>query len=57
VERREYVLPNGDMASDAVTRTLGLRAKVFSLDRNRRVQAGAEGGFIDRLTRTIARLR
>lgn len=57
VERREYVLPNGDMASDAVTRAMGLRAKVFALDRSRRAPVTADESLIDRLTRTIARLR
>jgi len=57
VERREYVLANGDMASDAVTRALGLRAKVFALDRSRRTPVTGDESLIDRLTRTIARLR
>lgn len=57
VERREYVLPNGDMASDAITRALGLRAKVFALDRQRRVQKPEDTTLLDRLTRTLARIR
>jgi hypothetical protein len=57
VERREYVLANGDMASDAITRNLGLRAKVFALDRARRAQRPLEdGGILDRLSRTLSRI-
>lgn len=55
VERHEYVLANGDMASDAITRNLGLRAKVFALDRSgQRVNPNSTGMF-DRLSRTIGR--
>lgn len=57
VERREYVLANGDMASDAITRGLGLRAKVFALDRQSRTQKPEEPSLLDRLTRTFARIR
>ena len=52
VERREYVLANGEMASDSVTRTLGLRAKVFALDRARRVPI-EEQSLFSRLTRSV----
>lgn len=55
VQNHEYVLANGDMASDAITRNLGLRAKVFALDRSgQRVNLSATGMF-DRLSRTIGR--
>jgi len=55
VERHEYVLNNGDMASDAITRNLGLRAKVFALDRSgQRVNHNSTGMF-DRLSRSIGR--
>jgi len=56
VERKEYVLPNGDMASDAITRNLGIRAKVFALDRLRRVPRGVSDGnsIMDRLSRTLS---
>ncbi len=53
VERREYVLANGSMASDSITRTLGLRAKVFALDRARRIPID-EGSLFSRMTRSIA---
>lgn len=56
VERREYILANGDMASDAITRNLGLRAKVFALDRERRAKEPGDGGILDRLSRTFGRL-
>ncbi|MES2682039.1 MAG: hypothetical protein V4650_00830 [Pseudomonadota bacterium] len=58
VERKEYVLPNGDMASDAITRNLGIRAKVFALDRQRRTPRSATGNstIMDRLSRTLGRL-
>lgn len=56
VERKDYVLPNGDMASDAITRNLGIRAKVFALDRNRRSPRPASGNSImDRLSRTLSK--
>lgn len=56
VERRQYVLDNGDKASDAITRNLGLRAKVFALDRSgqERLSLNATGVF-DRLSRTFGR--
>lgn len=55
VENHQYVLDNGDMASDAITRNLGLRAKVFALDRSgQRVNPNSTGVF-DRLSRTIGR--
>lgn len=55
VEQRQYVLPNGDMASDAITRNLGVRAKVFALDRSgQKVNLMATGMF-DKLSRTIGR--
>ena len=56
VERRQYVLENGDKASDAITRNLGLRAKVFALDRSgqERLSLNATGVF-DRLSRTFGR--
>jgi len=56
VERREYVLPNGDMASDAITRNLGVRAKVFALDRSRRLPRGHNDGnsIMERLSRTLS---
>lgn len=56
VERKDYVLPNGDMASDAITRNLGIRAKVFALDRARRIPRAAGGNSImDRLSRTLSK--
>lgn len=56
VERKDYVLPNGDMASDAITRNLGIRAKVFALDRARRTPRAAGGNSImDRLSRTLSK--
>ncbi len=56
VERKEYVLPNGDMASDAITRNLGIRAKVFALDRARRLPRGGNDGnsIMERLSRTLS---
>ena len=54
VENRQYVLDNGDMASDAITRNLGLRAKVFALDRSGHKPSEPAGVF-DRLSRTIGR--
>ena len=58
VERKDYVLPNGDMASDAITRNLGIRAKVFALDRQRRSpRAPSDNNTImDRLSRTLSRI-
>ncbi len=54
VERRDYVLANGDMASDTITRNYGMRAKVFALDRARRTPRVAVGNSImDRLSRTL----
>ncbi len=56
VERKDYVLPNGDMASDAITRNFGIRAKVFALDRSRRQPRGPGGNSImDRLSRTLSK--
>ena len=56
VERRDYVLPNGDMASDAITRNLGIRAKVFALDRERRTpRQTASNSVMDRLSRTLSK--
>lgn len=56
VERRDYVLPNGDMASDAITRNLGIRAKVFALDRLRRTpRQVASHSVMDRLSRTLSK--
>lgn len=56
VERREYVLPNGDMASDAITRNLGIRAKVFALDRHRRLpRQPVSNSVMDRLSRTLSK--
>lgn len=56
VERRDYVLPNGDMASDAITRNLGIRAKVFALDRQRRTpRQTASNSVMDRLSRTLSK--
>ena len=56
VERKDYVLPNGDMASDAITRNLGIRAKVFALDRARRTPRAVGGNSImDRLSRTLSK--
>jgi hypothetical protein len=58
VERKDYVLPNGDMASDAITRNFGVRAKVFALDRARR-QPRPSGGnshsIMERLSRTLSK--
>lgn len=55
VERREYVLPNGDMASDAITRNYGIRAKVFALDRLRRSPRSSDyNSIMDRLSRTLS---
>lgn len=53
VERKDYVLPNGDMASDAITRNLGIRAKVFALDRQRR--SAPSNSIMDRLSRTLSK--
>lgn len=56
VERRDYVLPNGDMASDAITRNLGIRAKVFALDRQYRLpRTPASHSIMDRLSRTLSK--
>lgn len=55
VENRQYVLDNGDMASDAITRNLGLRAKVFALDRSGQRPNMEATGVFDRLSRTIGR--
>ena len=56
VERREYVLPNGDMASDAITRNLGIRAKVFALDRqHRNPRTPTSHSIMDRLSRTLSK--
>lgn len=53
IERKDYVLLNGDMASDAITRAFGVRAKVFALDRARRLPRGmARNSVMDRLSRT-----
>ena len=57
VERKDYVLLNGDMASDAITRAYGIRAKVFTLDRARRLTRGAtHSSVMDRLSRTQNKL-
>ena len=57
VERKEYVLANGDMASDAITRNLAIRAKVFSLDRHRRSPRGPNSNSImERLSRTLSKV-
>lgn len=56
VERRDYVLPNGDMASDAITRNHGVRAKVFALDRARRTPRQVEShSIMERLSRTLSK--
>ncbi len=57
VERKDYVLPNGDMASDAITRNLGIRAKVFALDRLRRTpRVQPSNSIMDRLSRTLSKI-
>lgn len=57
VERKEYVLPNGDMASDAITRNYGVRAKVFALDRaSRSTRAQDNNTIMDRLSRTFSKV-
>ena len=57
VERKDYVLPNGDMASDAITRNLGIRAKVFALDRQRRTpRPDSSNSIMDRLSRTLSKV-
>lgn len=53
IENSEYVLPTGEMASDCITRTLGLRAKVLSLDRIRRDKPIDDMSLFDRLSRTL----
>lgn len=54
VRDRQYVLSNGDLASDTISRNLGLRAKVFLLDRNRRIEnESSSEGLFDRLSRTL----
>lgn len=56
VEQHQYVLGNGDMASDAITRNLGLRAKVFALDRSGQEKLSMNAtGMFDRLSRTFGR--
>ena len=58
VERKDYVLPNGDMASDAITRNFGIRAKVFALDRARRQPRASSGNshsIMERLSRTLSK--
>lgn len=58
IEEKEYVLPNGDMASDAITRNLGIRAKVFALDRLRRSPHAAGGNsIITRVSRTVSKAK
>lgn len=57
VERKDYVLLNGDMASDAITRAFGIRAKIFTLDRMRRLPRGAtRNSVMERLSRTQNKL-
>lgn len=57
VERKDYVLLNGDMASDAITRAFGIRAKVFALDRLRRLPRGTmRNSVMERLSRTQSKL-
>ena len=57
VERKDYVLFNGDMASDAITRAFGIRAKVFALDRARRLPRGTvRNSVMERLSRTQNKL-
>ena len=57
VERKDYVLLNGDMASDAITRAFGIRAKVFALDRARRLPRGTvRNSVMERLSRTQNKL-
>ena len=58
VERKDYVLPNGDMASDAITRNFGIRAKVFALDRARRQPRASSGNshsIKELLARTLSK--
>lgn len=57
VERKDYVLVNGDMASDAITRSYGIRAKVFALDRARRLpRAAPRNSIMERLSRTLSKI-
>lgn len=56
VENKDYVLPSGHIANDAITRNLGIRAKVFALDQQRRAPelAGSDEA-VERGLQTLSR--